>query len=112
MKKEGGFTLVEFLVVVALLGVIAAVVILNVDRAFSSVEPPSEAVPAYNVTLADDLFSRPLSSLNVTELQFLADYCMWSSSGEFSYEAMTRWSTRATVYQLQLLLQRDACGGG
>ena len=104
MKRQKGFTLIEALVAVAILGVIFAVIALNIGN-FSGRESPSNEVPAYNVTQMDELSSEPLSSLSIGELQLLADYCMWSSDQGYSYESKARWVTRAAVYQNQIIIQ-------
>ena len=101
MKDQRGSTLTEVTVVVVLiLGIIAAVGVLS----FSYTEPPTE-MPAYNSTQIDELFSQPLSSLNVTELELLADYCMWSSGQTGYNDLKVRWSIRAAVYQNQIIIE-------
>ena len=67
----------------------------------------SADVPAYNVTQMDELFSEPLSSLSATELELLADYCMWRSNKGHDASASSRWVTRATFYQNQLNIQAN-----
>ena len=103
MKDQRAFTLQDVLAVVAILGV-CAVVALGV-YAFIP-QPPTTELPAYNSTQVGDLFSQPLSSLNVTELQLLADYCMWSSGQTGYNDLKVRWSIKAAVYQNQIIINQ------
>ena len=51
-RGEKGFTLIELLIVVAILGVLAAVVVPNVSRFFGSGEDESRKTEKHNVQLA------------------------------------------------------------
>lgn len=105
MKRQRGFTLVEVLVLLAILAAIVVVIALNIGL-FSPAKSPAD-MPAYNVTQMDALFSKPLSSLNATELHLLADYCTWRSNEAYSDTVSARWAIRATVYQNQLIIRND-----
>ena len=114
MKRQDGFTLIELLIVIAIMVIITFVVVtgtrtyFGVD--FSGGETSNDESPAYNVTKMEELFSEPISNLGTEELQLLADYCMWSSDQEYSYENRTRWAIRAAVYQNQIIIQQTQGG--
>lgn len=92
--KQKGFTLIELLIVIGLLGIVIAVIIIN-NPAFLNIvdrEATNETVVT-NTTIFEDLASEPISSLNLTELEFMLDYCMEHHS-----------HTLANLYQNQIII--------
>ena len=67
-KKQGGFTLVELLVVIGILAALAAVVIPNVSRFAGSGEQAANEVEEVTVQAAMDLFMAETAALTVTPL--------------------------------------------
>ena len=65
-KKQGGFTLVELLVVIGILAALAAVVIPNVSRFAGSGETAANQTEAVTVQAAMDLFMADNAVLVVT----------------------------------------------
>jgi len=81
MKRQQGWTLIEVLVCIAILGIIAAVVILNAGSYFGCQQEPDPTLTHFN-----ELRQQPITSLNRTDLDFMLDYCMerrWYESGRF-----------------------------
>ena len=110
--KQKGFTLIELLVVIAILAVIAAIVTLNVYDFFGRGTTNNET--ATNETLFWQLASEPISSLNLTELNFMVDYCMARANkggGVSNSDDGTSWNTKSSswiarveVYQNQIII--------
>ena len=89
MRGQKGFSLVELLVVIAILEVIAFVAVTNIGPYLQDVDPSSDAA------IFTELRGRPMSSLNMTELQFVVDYYISHGS--------TAW---AAVYQNQIIIMK------
>jgi len=89
MRGQKGFSVVELLVVLAIMGVITFIVAINVGPQLLDTDPSSDKA------IYGELRSRPISSLNVTELQFMVDYQLGR------YEA-----TWAAIYQNQIIITK------
>lgn len=94
--KQKGFTIIELLTVIAILGVITAMVALNVtgffDTSSNNTTATNETI-VDNATMFQQLSSEPITSLNLTELQFAIDYC-WSQ----------KLFTATSIYQNQTII--------
>jgi len=88
MRSQKGFTLVEALLAIAVLGIIAAVVILNLNNFVPFTPVEDEAWCYYS-----ELRQQPISSLNITELQFVVDYAVDKGS-----------TIAAAIYQNQIII--------
>ena len=93
MRGQKGFTVVELLVVLAIMGVITFIVAINVGPQLLDTDPSSDKA------IYSELRNRPISSLNVTELQIVADYL---ASRYRDSEA----AQRATIYQNQIIITK------
>ena len=105
MRKQRGFTLIELLVVMATLGIIAAIAVLGVGGFFSTTdngEPNDTAVT--NTSIFEGLAAEPISSLNLTELTFMVDYCLEREVRDPMFETSMFWLARANVYQNQIII--------
>ena len=92
MKKSKGFTLIELLIVIAFLGIIAAIIILNISSFRANHTTGNETVTS-NATIFQQLGDEPISSLNHTQLIFMTDYCLLHGHPQL-----------ALVYQNQIII--------
>lgn len=104
--KQRGITLIDLLIIIAILGVIAAVVALNVGGFFGT--GGNETIVT-NQTIFDDLTAKPIGSLNLTELNFLVDYCIRQANSNPDTRS-SRWPIMTTVYQNQILINELQTG--
>lgn len=101
--KQKGFTLIELLIVIAILGVIAAVVAFNVGNFFRQGTTNNET--AINQTIYEELKGQPITSLNLTALQFMVDFCL---TADPQSPALDIWLGRVAIYQNQIIINELA----
>lgn len=95
--KQKGFTLIKLIIVIAILGIIAAVVIPTISQ---YIERANNSTTVHNATIFSQLSLEPISSLNLTDLNFMVDYCIQRHT---HYRKSAYWSTLAVVYQNQII---------
>ena len=103
MRGQKGFTVVEVLVLIAMLGVIAGVVALTAGVHLQGADPSSDNA------IYRELTSRPISSLNMTELQFVVDYAADPSNRltNFRYSVAAMYQNQIIITKLDELLQTE-----
>lgn len=109
--KNKGFTLIELLIVVAIFGIIIAVVIPNIYRFMSSSNTTSNETTVnettvYSRTLFYELFNKPITSLNLTELTFMVDYSVAKYTDNVDASIFAWWATLAELYQRQIIINK------
>jgi len=95
MRGQRGATLIEMLVTVAFLGMIVTVITLNVVAIQNQGETDSNDMDSQSFALYRDLRGLPISSLNMTELQFVVDYSVSSGSDYWG-----------AIYQNQIIITK------
>ena len=96
-KGEGGFTLVELLIVILILGAIAAVVVLNIGGFFGMGECEGYCTEKYNVQTAIIAYMAENDNTVPTQLSDLDAYFMGGSGALKFGWAATDWDAQGVL---------------
>lgn len=103
-----GFTLIGLLIVIAILAIIAVLVIPSLGDFgclnITGNETATNETTTDNAAIFKQLSSEPITSLNLTELNFMVDYCMTHVSATDGYMTRNTWANIASVYQNQIII--------
>ncbi|MCX6007239.1 MAG: type II secretion system protein [Chloroflexi bacterium] len=86
---QKGFTLIELLVVISILGVLAAVVVLNVTKYISSGKPEAAATELSNIQTAVSAYMFDHSGTVPSGPAALAPYIIRTPHGTYTIDATT-----------------------
>jgi type IV pilus assembly protein PilA len=86
---EKGFTLIELLVVISILGVLAAVVVLNVTKYIGSGKTQAAATELANVQTAVSAYMYDHTGARPADTAALSPYFLGSPHGTYSIDATT-----------------------